>query len=480
MDLQITRDYLLNSRIRIFSNHTRDKYFLRFKSAEVWYLISLLLSVSKKNICDFSLTTIFPYKIIFDNLLDTIEYYDEQVFVIFLENFFHSSEYYLNYIKILLDKLKKKWISKKIILHSLKLSEKESQELMEKYDSICVIVRTDIEKFFGDFIWKSLWLNKIDNITYRTNSWEVLSTKEAIIRHSLDWYVYGAYHNWYLDLLQDDILFKSMLATIVDKEYKNDIKSIYMGNLNNKSALLSTWRGCKYKCLYCFRWAKYSNIRQIPLDVVEKDLIYLQSRWYKKIYVYDDCFLTTNYDRLDDVLALFNKYNFSYNVAIRYEMINPDIFDKFVKSKIQRIQIWVQTINENTNKEFGRNFDMKRFVKIFNLLKKQWKEVSIDLILWLPGDSLKDFVSTLNFCLELKPSSIFINHLFLSPWTKLYENKEKYWIKYDLIPKNSLRFLHWSPVVKSSDSFTSKDYQLANKYITKVSKIFKDILIINR
>ncbi|MFZ5341833.1 MAG: hypothetical protein ACOZBL_04815 [Patescibacteria group bacterium] len=67
-----------------------------------------MLSVSKKNICDFSLTTIFPYKIIFDNLLDTIEYYDEQVFVIFLENFFHSSEYYLNYIKILLDKLKKK------------------------------------------------------------------------------------------------------------------------------------------------------------------------------------------------------------------------------------------------------------------------------------------------------------------------------------------------------------------------------------
>jgi len=76
------------------------------------------------------------------------------------------------------------------------------------------------------------------------------------------------------------------------------------------------------------------------LEIIKKDLDYLSSNGYKSIYLYDDCFLTTNYSRLDQILELLNSYDLNYYTAIRYEMaFKDDVLMKLLNSKIDRLQI---------------------------------------------------------------------------------------------------------------------------------------------
>jgi len=123
--------------------------------------------------------------------------------------------------------------------------------------------------------------------------------------------------------------------------------------------MLSTGRWCKYKCSYCYRGAKYSKIRQIPLDVVEQDLSYLEKMGYSDIVFYDDCFLTTNADRINDIVILMNKYSFRYHISVRFEMCSEEILKLISETKLSSIQIWLQSVNKDANKTSKRGFQEK-------------------------------------------------------------------------------------------------------------------------
>ncbi len=116
-------------------------------------------------------------------------------------------------------------------------------------------------------------------------------------------------------------------------------------------AMLMTGRGCKYKCSYCYRGVKYSSVRQIPLDIVERDLQYLQKMHYEAVYMYDDCFLTTNFNRLEETLTMMGKYDFHYGISIRYEMCFPKVFEMLGKINLFRVQIGLQSASFDINKE---------------------------------------------------------------------------------------------------------------------------------
>jgi radical SAM superfamily enzyme YgiQ (UPF0313 family) len=76
--------------------------------------------------------------------------------------------------------------------------------------------------------------------------------------------------------------------------------------------MLTSGRGCLYNCSYCYRGAKYSSVRQISLETLKQDLDYLEELQYEYVYFYDDCFVTTNLRRMDEIIELLGKYRFEY------------------------------------------------------------------------------------------------------------------------------------------------------------------------
>ena len=59
---------------------------------------------------------------------------------------------------------------------------------------------------------------------------------------------------------------------------------------------------------------------------------------YRNIYLYDDCFLTTNQHRLEEIIDLLSRYPFRYYIAVRYEMCTPQNFSLLSKLSFSQVQ----------------------------------------------------------------------------------------------------------------------------------------------
>lgn len=477
-----------NSKIRLFPFQTQDIYFILYVDLPINYLLTLLIDKLNFKISQIEITYIYPFSSFFPFIKDQIINFEEDYFVFFLENYFHSSDYAFNFIDKLLEYLEKNNIDKKIIIHSIKTENKDILYLMNKYKSLILLVNTDIEYFFYEYFYKKTDINSIANIIYKTDNWEIITTKNENVVYDLKDYILWWYHSKYY------LNFPKSLDEIINirlkekrKFYNDDIfyswtNKKYIENLRNNvrqnSAMLTTGRGCLYDCSYCYRGVKYKKVRQIPLDIIKKDLDYLDSVWYTHIYLYDDCFLTTNLNRLDEILDLFKKYNFNYQIAARYEPLTPVNLDKLIEANINRIQVWLQSVSIKTNKDTWRNLDLDKFKKTIVKCKKSGINISLDLILWLPGETIWNFLKTLHFAINLKPTSIFINKLFLNPKTLLNEKRDKYGI---VIEKDKwLKKDFYVSKIVSSDTFSQKDILIWEKYIISCIKKFKNINIILR
>ena len=150
---------------------------------------------------------------------------------------------------------------------------------------------------------------------------------------------------------------------------------------NEKKALITTGRGCRYKCSYCFRGAKYANVRQLPLETIRQDLDSLRKHGYESVYVYDDCFLTTNAGRLKEISDLFASYGFGYQVAIRYEACNPESLELLKTMGVSSVQIGMQSSSAETNAKIGRGFRFNHLKSIIEKMKNNGMSVSVDVIL---------------------------------------------------------------------------------------------------
>lgn len=466
----------IKSKIRIFSLQTKDPGMICRPDLSVSYLVSLLVDKLWMNFFNISLETIYPFRKYSDFLLNNIHNLREDYFLFFLENYYHSSNYSLWFLKEILNKMSENKQTNKIIIHSLKLWKEEWCKLMEQFDFIDFIVNTDIEYFFNELIYKKTPINKISNILYRDNNWNIIINSNENVEYNLEDYIIWWYYNWYiLRLTHNPNYIKTLFDD--DDETTNDVfyyktsknKKIESINFSSKKNTfdISTWRWCKYKCMYCYRWVKYSKVRQIPLDIIKKDLDYLANIWIDSINIYDDCFLTTNNNRLSEIVELLRNYNFSYQIAIRYEMCTPSNFEILAQLKLNFVQIWLQSISKDTNTLTWRNLDMDNFSRIIKKFKDNWVYISIDTILWLPWENKNDFLKTFKFALSLKSNNITVNTLFFNPWTELFKKRGRLWI----IAKGDGLFNVWS--ILESKTFSKNDIIETKEYLWKISQKLK-------
>lgn len=474
-----------NKNIRIFPLQTEDFSFVLQADLPSSYLISLFVDKIWINLSQIWVTYIYPLTSFYESFIEKIKFFKEDYFIFYLENFFHSSDYAYNFILKILPELEK--YNKKIIIHSLKTPKDKALEIIKNYKNVVLFLSTDIEYFFLELLYKKTKIENIANIIYKDSENKIIINKEEELNYDLWEYILWAYHNKYYTNFpksKDEIINHRLIdkKRIIDDNifyaWSNEKYIKNINNLKTDSIMLTTWKWCKYNCSYCYRWAKYKKVRQVPLETIKKDLEYISKLWYKKLYLFDDCFITTNLNRFDEIINLFNNYELDYQIATRYEVCSIEKLEKISNSKIKTFQIWLQSTSINANIESKRIFNKNKFEEVIQKLKDNQKNVYIDLILWLPWETIKDFINTFNYAFSLNPSSIFINQLFLNPKTELYENKEKYWIisqEDEWIKKD----FYVSKII-SSNNFTKNDIIFAQKYITKIIEKYPNKTIILR
>ncbi len=123
---------------------------------------------------------------------------------------------------------------------------------------------------------------------------------------------------------------------------------------------------------------------------------------------------------------LCDSFNIEKDTEITIEA-NPGTLDRkkiasYVKSGVNRFSLGLQSTDDDVLKSIGRIHTYNDFEESYNILRSlNIKNISIDLMMGLPGQKLEGFTEGLKKILDLKPEHLSCYGLVLEEGTPLYK-----------------------------------------------------------
>ncbi|MCP4158625.1 MAG: DUF4080 domain-containing protein [Deltaproteobacteria bacterium] len=246
----------------------------------------------------------------------------------------------------------------------------------------------------------------------------------------------------------------------------NSLPSPYLdGTLNLKDYKGALWelsRGCPFKCDFCFESRGEHGIRRFPIDRIIEELKLFNENNVSEIFVLDPTF---NYNRKEakELLKLFIEYapDIHYSIEIRAEFIDEELAYLFSQINCS-LQIGLQSCDQNVLKNINRTIDIEVFTDNILLLHEHGVVYGFDLIYGLPHDTLKGFLTSIDYALSLVPNHLDIFPLSVLPGTKLFETADGFGLTFE--KENPYRVIE-------SKEFSRDDLKEAD-YIAKACDIF--------
>lgn len=162
---------------------------------------------------------------------------------------------------------------------------------------------------------------------------------------------------------------------------------------------------CRRKCHYCdFCSVSYDNgLAERYFDALLKEIALTDTdEVIDTVYIGGGTPSVVDADKIAKVLLALNR-KFDYrpaevSIECNPESLTTDKLDAYLQAGINRISIGVQSLNDTALKAVGRLHDSARAIAAVKLAKSRFENVSCDLILGLPYDSVtsvKESVDTL-------------------------------------------------------------------------------------
>ncbi len=185
-----------HSKIRLFPLQTRDSSFIMFPDLPTSYLITFLTEKCNFKRSQFTIDYVYPFQKYVEKTLHQICTYEEDYFVFYLENYYHSSDFALGFVDLALEVLNQKKGNKpRVIIHTHKADFEDCNTMIQKYDFVEAVLRTDLEYYFYELFVQGNEVSTIPNILYRDEKGKLHINEDSSVSHDLSDYVLGAYYN---------------------------------------------------------------------------------------------------------------------------------------------------------------------------------------------------------------------------------------------------------------------------------------------
>ena len=181
--------------------------------------------------------------------------------------------------------------------------------------------------------------------------------------------------------------------------------------MNNNIGIYIHIPFCKSKCFYCdFYSNSMLNIANEYVNALCEEILanseVLDLKKIDTVYfgggtpsVIDARYIAQTMD----VIKLFTYDISEATIEVNPESVTKEKLEIYKKCGINRISIGLQTTNNTTLKNIGRDSTLEDFLNAYNLiLEAGYTNISVDLIIGLPGETLDDFSKTVDFVLSLK------------------------------------------------------------------------------
>ena len=200
--------------------------------------------------------------------------------------------------------------------------------------------------------------------------------------------------------------------------------------------MLEAYRGCRFRCSFCFEGKKYRRIRSFSLERLEREANHLFARGARLFHIMDPilgnqkagnlAILQRIFQRLQDQAAC------DISVEVFGDLLNEKNIDYLMPFTI--FDVGLQSTNPTVLKNIRRTYNREKFVRGADLLKKLNRQVNLYLIMGLPGETVETYLAGIRFIVGLDPRFIFLNRLCVLSGTELRERAAEFGLRYDSRP----------------------------------------------
>ncbi|MCF7861537.1 radical SAM protein [Candidatus Woesearchaeota archaeon] len=354
---------------------------------------------------------------------------DSDTIIWFTDNLINSNIFTL---KLALKILSGMDTGKELFIQSYKIDKKLAREILAENDFVNGIIRGEPENNIKELI-SGMELSNIQGITYRKGN-NIVSNRIIEI--------------WDLGSLDSPYLNKSIdPLTYIDYCF----------------AYISTSRGCLFDCFFCDRSNRFNSIRYFPVERILEEIRFLWNKGVRRIIFTDDSFITNQlrFKDLANKISKMNHIKIKFVCMVRQEFLNDENIKLLKMMNMKEVCIGIQTTNPNILNSMNRSFDSGRYEKMIRLLDNAGIRKNIDLILGLPGDDLEGFKRSLENCTKANPDEIRVMKLYIHPKTIGHFKEEN-------IVFDKSRLDRFTPIIKSSKSFSEDDLNKAISHLIKI------------
>jgi len=291
---------------------------------------------------------------------------------------------------------------------------------------------------------------------------EVTPDNPLLPAAAVDFCVHGEGEGVFRRLLEDERLWRRRAAAADSGDIFKTSPSPYLqGYLEpwlEDIMLLETQRGCPYPCAYC-----YYNKSRRGLVFADRDRVLEAVRWACEAGIGELFLLDPTLSVRPDLTALLagmerinHRRRLSIFSEIRAEGVDAALAERFAAAGFRGFEIGLQSTNPPALKAVRRPTDIDRFLTGVRLLKANGIVAAIDLMMGLPGDSLRtfkrsvDFLATHDLCEDVQ-----LFPLALLPGTEFRARSRALGIDFDPHPPYTVRH---TPGFGDEDFLAALDY----------------------
>jgi hypothetical protein len=187
-----------------------------------------------------------------------------------------------------------------------------------------------------------------------------------------------------------------------------------------RTMLMETTRGCRYRCKFCFYPKSYDAINRMSAGQIEADLNHACRQGVQEIYLLDPTLnQRPDFNEFLRLLARGNPdHQFTYSAELRAEGIRAETAALLHAANFQEVEVGLQSVDPQAQKLMGRHISMEAFERGARAMLDEGIRVRVDLILGLPGDTVDSVRRGLEYLDRVRPfSELQVFNLSILPGT---------------------------------------------------------------
>jgi len=196
---------------------------------------------------------------------------------------------------------------------------------------------------------------------------------------------------------------------------------------------LITSIGCSYsKCAFCCKyWQPGNHVRYRSAQNIVDEIKQIQEKYNINSFMMFDDEFCSNRKRLKEFCKLVKPLDIKFRCLTRVESITEQIIPIMADAGCVEIAIGIESADQNILNTISKNIDIEKAEKACNLIKKYNIDLKELFIIGLPGESHASLEKMNEFVERTSPTDVDFTILSVFPGSDIWNNPEKYDIKFD-------------------------------------------------